>query len=52
MSKIFTQTLSTSLKEHTTLSETRAETLGWLVILIIRIGTVSLWRLAAHVDSK
>jgi hypothetical protein len=51
MNKIFTQTLSTSLKEHTALSDTRQETLGWLVILIIRLGTVCLWRLAAHVDS-
>lgn len=51
MSKIFTQTLSTSLKEHTDLSVTRQETLSWLVILIIRLGTVCLWRLAAHVDS-
>ena len=51
MSKIFTQALSASLKEHTNLSETRQETLGWLVILIIRLGTVCLWRMAAHVDS-
>ena len=51
MSKIFTQALSASLKEHTNLSETRQETLGWLVILIVRLGTVCLWRMAAHVDS-
>jgi hypothetical protein len=51
MHKSLTQTLSTSLKEHTDLSETRRETLLWLVILFIRLGTVCLWRLAAHVDS-
>lgn len=51
MSKILTHTLSASLKEHTELSETRQETLSWLIILIIRLGTVCLWRLAAHVDS-
>lgn len=51
MSKIFTQTLSATLKDHTDLSGTRQETLSWLVILIIRFGTVCLWRLAAHVDS-
>lgn len=51
MSKIFTQTLSTSLKEHIDLSDARLETLGWLVRLIIQLGTVSLWRMAAHVDS-
>ncbi len=51
MSKIFTQTLSTSLKDHIDLSETRLETLGWLVRLIIHMGTVCLWRLAAHVNS-
>jgi hypothetical protein len=51
MSKIFTQTLSISLKEHVNISDTRRETLVWLITLIIRQGTVSLWRLAAHVDS-
>ena len=51
MHKSLTQTLSTCLKDHADLSETRRETLVWLVILIIRLGTVCLWRLAAHVDS-
>jgi hypothetical protein len=51
MHKSLTQTLSISLKEHTELSETRRETLAWLVVLIIRQGTVCLWRLAAHVNS-
>jgi hypothetical protein len=51
MHKSLTQTLSTCVEEHTDLSETRRETLVWLVILVIRLGTVCLWRLAAHVDS-
>lgn len=51
MHKSLTQTLSLSLKEHTNLSDTRRETLVWLVILVIRLGTACLWRLAAHVDS-
>lgn len=51
MSAHITKTLSSSLKEHTKLSETRLETFGWLVILIIRVGTTSLWRLAAHAQS-
>jgi hypothetical protein len=51
MHKTLTQTLSTRLKEHTNISHTRRETLVWLIILIIRHGTVCLWRLAAHVDS-
>lgn len=52
MTKTFTQTLSSLLKEHTDLSKTRLETLSWLVCLSLRIGTVSLWRLAAHVPSR
>lgn len=51
MHKSLTQTLSTSLKDPTNLSGARRETLVWLVILFIRQGTVSLWRLAAHVAS-
>ncbi len=51
MSEYLTKALSASLKEHTELSETRHETLGWLIILIIRLGTVSLWCLAGHVKS-
>ncbi|NCD18225.1 MAG: IS4 family transposase, partial [Actinobacteria bacterium] len=43
--------LSSRLEEHTTLSRTRRETFVWLVILMIRVGTTSLWRLAAHAQS-
>lgn len=52
MSEPLTKALSACLQEHITLSQTRHETLGWLVCLILRIGTVSLWRLAAHVPSR
>lgn len=41
-----THTLSLSLKEHITLHRTKQETLSCLIILILRIGTVSLWHLA------
>lgn len=52
MSKSLTKALSVRLQEHTDLSKTRQETLGWLVCLILRTGTVSLWRLAAHVPGR
>lgn len=52
MSENLTSALSARLEEHTTLSRTRRETFGWLVILIIRAGTTSLWRLAAHAQSR
>lgn len=47
-----TQSLSIVLKEHITLRWTRQETLLSLTILILRFGTVSLWRLAAHAQSR
>ncbi|MCP4263993.1 MAG: IS4 family transposase [Candidatus Brocadiaceae bacterium] len=46
-----TQSLSTTLKKHIPLWRTRQETLSCLIILILRTGTVSLWRLAAHANS-
>ncbi len=52
MPNIFPKTLSAHLQEHMDLSETRLETLGWLVHLVLQLGTVCLWRLAAHVDSS
>jgi hypothetical protein len=52
MLKTPTKTLSAWLGEHTGLSRTRADTLSWLVIQMVRIGTVSLWRLAAHMTSS
>ena len=52
MQQLLTKALSTSLKDHIPLWRTRRETLVWLVTLIIQIGTVNLWRLAGHVDTK
>jgi hypothetical protein len=51
MYESLTPALSSRLEEHTTLSPTRRETFVWLVILMIRVGTTSLWRLAAHARS-
>ena len=52
MSSIFHNTLSAMTREHIELSETRRQTLCWLIFLIMRYGTVNLWRLAAHAPSK
>lgn len=52
MSESLTKALSALLKEHTDLAMTRQETLVWLVHLVLRIGTVSLWRLSAHVPGR
>lgn len=51
MSESLTPALSSRLEEHMTLSRTRRETFTWLVVLMIRVGTTSLWRLAAHAQS-
>ena len=55
MISVFPGTLSTMTQKHIPLSDTRRETrktLGWLILLIMRHGTVSLWRLAAHAPSR
>lgn len=49
MQSIFSNALSEMATKHLSLSRTRQETLCWLVLLILRFGTISLWRLAAHV---
>lgn len=49
MQSLFTNALSEMAAKHVRLSRTRQETLCWLVLLIVRFGTISLWRLAAHV---
>lgn len=51
MSESLALALSSRLEKHTALSRTRRETFAWLVILMIRVGTTSLWRLAAHANS-
>ena len=52
MQKSLTKCLSLSLEGHISLWRTRRETLVWLVTLIIQTVTVSLWRLAGHVDAR
>ena len=52
MHELLTKALSTALGNHIALWRTRQETLVWLVMLIIQTGTVSLWRLAGHVDTR
>jgi len=44
--------LSETIAKHASLSRTRHETLGWLVVSIMRFGAVSLWPLAAHVGTE
>ena len=51
MQNAFSDALSKLLFQHIDLSPTRRETLTWLAFLIMRQGTICLWRLAAHVDS-
>ena len=50
MQSIFSNALSGAVSDHIKLSASRRETLSWLVLLMMRLGTVCLWRLAAHVD--
>src|SRR3546814_5713389 len=51
MQSAFTNALSMMAAKHVRLSGTRQETLCWLVLLMLRLGTVTLWRLAAHVQT-
>jgi hypothetical protein len=48
MQNTFSNALSEAISKHTALSATRRETLTWLALLIMRHGTICLWRLAAH----
>jgi hypothetical protein len=52
MQSLFTNALSRLLSQHTGLSASRRETLSWLVLLMLRLGSVCLWRLAAHVSTS
>lgn len=52
MQSAFTNALSETLPKHAPLSATRHETLCWLVLAMVRHGTVCLWRLAAHVATN
>jgi len=49
MQNTFANALSKAIGNHIPLSGTRRETLAWLAWLIMRQGTICLWRLAAHV---
>ena len=49
MQNLFSNALSKAVSSHTHLSAARQETLSWLVYLVMRQGSVCLWRLAAHV---
>jgi hypothetical protein len=51
MQSVFTNALSKLLSQHTGLTASRRETLSWLVLLMLRQGSVCLWRLAAHVST-
>ena len=44
---MFSNALSETISKHIPLSATRRETLAWLALLIMRQGTICLWRLAA-----
>jgi hypothetical protein len=49
MQNTFSNALSEAVSKHIPFSATRRETLAWLALLIMRQGTICLWRLAAHV---
>jgi Transposase DDE domain len=49
MQNTFSNALSAAISKHMPLSATRRETLAWLTLLIMRQGTICLWRLAANV---
>src|SRR5215211_4317483 len=51
MQSLFSNALSRLFSQHLPLSASRRQTLAWLVILIMRQGTVCLWRLAAHAET-
>ena len=51
MQNAFSDALSKAVSQHIALGQTRHETLTWLAFLIMRQGTICLWRLAAHVDT-
>ncbi len=51
MEKQFNNALSCEVIKHIGLTGTRQQTLVWLVGLIMRYGTVCLWRLAAQVGT-
>ncbi|MGH9677758.1 MAG: IS4 family transposase, partial [Candidatus Acidiferrum sp.] len=51
MQSLFSSALSEAVAKHIKLSPTRRETLAWLALLVMRHGTICLWRLAAHLTT-
>ena len=51
MPSLASHALSEAVSDHIKLSATRRETLVWLILLLMRHGSICLWRLAAHVDT-
>lgn len=49
MQSIFSNALSEAVSKHIDLSRTRRETLAWLALLVMKHGTICVWRLAAYV---
>lgn len=47
MQSFFSNALSKAVENHIGLSDTRRARLAWLALLIMRAGTICLWRLAA-----
>lgn len=52
MFDVLTKALTCGLRDHIKLSNSRFETLSWLVFLMLQQGSVSLWRLAAYVSTS
>jgi len=51
MQSAFSNALSETIANHVSLHPARRETLCLLVLLIVRFGTILLWRLAEHVET-
>jgi hypothetical protein len=51
MHGILSKALSSWIAKHIPLSQTRQETLTWLVAAVLAAGTTSLWRLAPHIGA-
>ena len=51
MQNQFSAALFKAASKHIPMSQTRTETLTWLAFLVMRYGSICLWRLAAHVQT-
>ncbi len=52
MRNMFSSALFRLVSDHIVLSATRLETLVWLVMGVLSVGTTSLWQLAPHIDTR